>query len=389
MNIKRIFLIVLDSFGIGALPDAANYGDTGSNTLAAVENSEKLQIPCLTKMGLFGIDGTNHAKAVTKPIGAYARMAEASAGKDTTTGHWEIAGAITKRPFPTYPDGFPESVLLEFSKKTSYGVLCNKPYSGTQVIRDYGEEHLKTGKLIVYTSGDSVFQIAAHEEMVPVEKLYQICGIAREILHGEHAVGRVIARPFAGSAPDFYRTENRRDFSLKPPENMLLNHISGNGLDVISVGKIYDIFSGCGITEFVLTHNNQEGMEKTKKLLKKDFHGLCFVNLVDFDMLFGHRNDVDGYANALSEFDAWLSDFIPELNPDDMLMITADHGCDPSTPSTDHSREYTPLLIYGNAIQPVNLGTRNTFADIAKTILAIFGIAGEIAGTSFADNILK
>ncbi len=388
MDIQRIFLIVLDSFGIGAMPDAAAYKDQGSNTLRAVEQSASLHIPTLTKLGLFNIDGMTPEKRVKKPSAAFGRLAECSAGKDTTTGHWEIAGIISKKPFPIYPHGFPPEVIRAFEEKAGCRVICNQPYSGTQVIQDYGREHLNTGALIVYTSADSVFQIAAHEKLVPIEELYRDCRIAREILQGEHGVGRVIARPFTGEYPNFRRTENRRDFSLAPPENMLLNHLSNSGLDVISVGKIYDIFAGRGITKSFLTHNNQEGMDKTAELLKTDFYGLCFVNLVDFDMLYGHRNDVNGYAAALSAFDAWLGKQLPLLGPSDILMITADHGCDPSTPSTDHSREYTPLLIYGDSVLPVNLGTRQGFFHIAKTILEIFGIAAEIPGASLINQLL-
>lgn len=387
MEIKRIFLIVLDSFGIGEMPDAIHYGDAGSNTLAAVERSDKLYIPNLTRLGLFNIDGTNLRKRVERPLAAAARLAELSAGKDTTTGHWEIAGVVTDTPFPTYPHGFPKEIINALEQRTGRRILCNQPYSGTKVIRDYGEEHLKTGALIVYTSGDSVFQIAAHEDLITNVQLYDYCKIAREILQGDHAVGRVIARPFTGKLPEFRRTENRRDFSLAPPDNMLLHHLSLQGLDVLSVGKIYDIFAGRGITERFLTHNNQEGMKKTSALLEMDFHGLCFVNLVDFDMLYGHRNDVDGYAAALSSFDMWLGDALAKCRPDDLLLITADHGCDPSTPSTDHSREYVPLLVYGQGVRPVNLGTRQGFCDIAKTIEDVFHISSEIHGKSFLQEI--
>ncbi len=388
MDIRRIFLIVLDSFGIGEMPDADLYGDAGSNTLTAVEQSDKLWIPNLTRLGLFNIDGTNPQKRVSVPQAAVVRLAERSRGKDTTTGHWEIAGIVTDKPFPTYPQGFPEIIIREFENRTGHKTICNKPYSGTKVIQDYGRAHLDTGALIVYTSGDSVFQIAAHEKIISIEQLYEYCKIAREILQGEHAVGRVIARPFTGEFPNFRRTENRRDFSLAPPEDMLLNHLSSRGLDVISVGKINDIFCGCGITQKYLTHNNKEGMEKTSVLLKTDFYGLCFVNLVDFDMLYGHRNDVNGYAVALSEFDAWLGENLEKLKPEDILLITADHGCDPATPSTDHSREYTPLLIYGDRVRPANLGTREGFCDIAKTVEEIFNISSGIQGKSFMQEIL-
>ena len=324
------------------------------------------------------------------PIGAYGKCQEVSMGKDTTTGHWEMAGHISRQAFPTYPNGFPDEIIEEFKRRTGRGVLVNKPYSGTEVIKDYGEEHLKTGDLIVYTSADSVFQIAAHEEKVPLEELYEYCRIARSILTGKNAVGRVIARPFLGDSKDnFYRTKNRHDFSLVPPETML-NNLESNGYDVIAVGKIKDIFAGSGITESYHTRDNTEGMDKTMELVDKDFTGLCFVNLVDFDMIYGHRNDVDGYAKAYTSFDKWLEEFLLKLRENDVLMITADHGCDPSTPSTDHSREYVPILIYGKNVNPVNLGIRETYSDIAKTIDDMFGVfSDKIEGKSFLNEIRK
>ena len=324
------------------------------------------------------------------PIGAYGKCQEVSMGKDTTTGHWEMAGHISRQAFPTYPNGFPDEIIEEFKRRTGRGVLVNKPYSGTEVIKDYGEEHLKTGDLIVYTSADDVFQIAAHEEKVPLEELYEYCRIARSILTGKNAVGRVIARPFLGdSKGNFYRTKNRHDFSLVPPETML-NNLESNGYDVIAVGKIKDIFAGSGITESYHTRDNTEGMDKTMELVDKDFTGLCFVNLVDFDMIYGHRNDVDGYAKAYTDFDKWLEEFLPKLRENDVLMITADHGCDPSTPSTDHSREYVPILIYGKNVNPVNLGIRETYSDIAKTIDDMFGVfSDKIEGKSFLNEIKK
>ena len=370
---KRVFIIVLDSFGIGAAPDAADFGDAGANTLKSVQKSTKLNIPTMTALGLGNIDGVHCLKKATTPSAIIARVMELSRGKDTTTGHWEIAGVVSESPMPTYPNGFPAEVLEAFERKTGYGALCNLPYSGTDVIRDYGEEHIKTGKLIVYTSADSVFQIAAHEEHVPIEKLYEICRGAREILVGEHGVGRVIARPFTGEVGNFKRTENRRDFSLVPPKKTVLNVLSESGLDVIGVGKIGDIFAMAGITETYPTHSNREGMAKTLELADRDFSGLCFVNLVDFDMLFGHRQDADGYAEALSEFDAWLPSFMDKLGEDDLLMITADHGCDPSDNSTDHTREYIPLLIYGKAIEPKNLGTLSGFANIGRMACEYLG----------------
>lgn len=380
---KRVFLIVLDSVGIGEMPDAADYGDAGSNTILAASKSPYFSMPNMRKLGFFNIDGVNIGEKEENPTGAVARMTEVSKGKDTTIGHWEIAGVISNSPLPTYPNGFPEEILKEFCKKTGRGVLCNKPYSGTDVIRDYGEKHMKTGDLIVYTSADSVFQIAAHEEIVPVETLYEYCRIAREILQGEHGVGRVIARPFIGEPGNFTRTTRRHDFSLKPPKTTMLDQLSDNGFDVLSVGKIIDIFAEKGITEYVRTTGNEDGINKTLEYMKKDFNGLCFTNLVDYDMLYGHRNDVEGYAKALTYFDERLPELLAGLKEEDILMITADHGCDPSTPSTDHSREYTPLVIYGKPVQAgVNHGTRESFADIAATILTYFGIKPECAGTS-------
>lgn len=378
---KRVFLIVLDSFGIGELPDAGDYGDKGSNTLKSCFLQKEFSVPTMQKLGLFNIDGIDFGQKEEKPAAAYGRLKEASKGKDTTTGHWEICGIISEQAMPTYPDGFPKEIIDEFSRLTGRGVLCNKPYSGTKVIADYGEEHLKTGALIVYTSADSVFQIAAHESLVPPELLYEYCKIARKLLCGENAVGRVIARPFEGEPP-FRRTERRHDFSLEPPKKTLLDCLSENGLDVISVGKIYDIFAGKGIAESHPTKNNSDGMKQTSALLKKDFHGLCFVNLVDFDMIYGHRNDAAGYAKALTAFDGWLSDFLKNINDDDVVIITADHGCDPLTESTDHSREYIPLLVYGKRIKPVNLGTRKTYADIGKTVGDLFGVDCDLKGNS-------
>lgn len=383
----RVFLIVLDSFGIGELPDADEYQDLGSDTLRAVYQTEHLHIPHMKKLGLFHIDGIVYGEKEETPVGAYARMAEASKGKDTTIGHWEIAGVISPKPLPTYPGGFPPQIIEEFEKKTGRKVLCNRPYSGTDVIRDYGQEHIDTGALIVYTSADSVFQIAAHEEIVPVQELYQYCKIARALLVGDHGVGRVIARPFTGTAPNFTRTSNRHDFSLQPPKKTMLDLLKEAGKDVIAVGKINDIFAGRGITEYIRTSGNPDGIEKTIAYTKKDFDGLCFVNLVDFDMLYGHRNDADGYAKALSFFDHQLPHIVSGLQPDDVLMLTADHGCDPFTISTDHSREYTPLLITGQKVSAVNLGTRATFSDIAATVLDLFQIQyADISGESLKSK---
>ena len=370
---KRIFLVVLDSFGIGHMPDAELFGDVGANTLKTVSKSLFFDLPNLKQMGLFNIDGVDCSCGVREPEARIARLSELSKGKDTTTGHWEIAGIISKKPFPVYPDGFPESIVSEFEKKTGCKIICNKPYSGTDVIRDYGEEHLKTGKLIVYTSADSVFQIAAHEDIVSREKLYEYCKIAREILQGEHGVGRVIARPFAGECPNFYRTDGRHDFSLEPPRNMLDN-LKSKGFDVIGVGKIHDIFAGKGLTEYVYTKDNADGIEKLIEYIKSDFNGLCFVNLVDFDMKYGHRNDIDGYAKALSYFDNKLSEIKKELKDEDVLIITADHGCDPGFKGTDHTREYVPFIAYGKNIEPQNLGTISGFNFISELVFDLLGI---------------
>lgn len=390
---KRVFLVVLDSVGIGELPDADLYGDEGSDTLYAASTSQYFDMPNMRKLGLFQIDAVKDKfvkyQADTEFNGTVARLAERSKGKDTTTGHWEIAGIISEKPFPTYPNGFPEDVIKSFEEKTGRKILCNKPYSGTEVIKDYGKEHVETGALIVYTSADSVFQIAAHEEVVPVEELYRYCEIARKLLTGEHGVGRVIARPFTGTYPDYKRTSNRHDFSLVPPTSML-DQMKDNGLEVLGVGKINDIFAGKGITNTVRTHDNAEGIEKLMERTGWDFEGLCFVNLVDFDMLYGHRNDIDGYAKALTYFDEQLPKILSGLREEDILMVTADHGCDPSTPSTDHSREYIPLVVYGRNIKKgVNIGTRNSFSDIAATILEYFQIEKKVAGTSFLKDILK
>ena len=387
---KRVFLIVLDSFGIGEAPDAKDFGDEGSNTLLAVSKSLYFALPNLEKLGLFAVDGAeiDGDRQTTVPIGTYGRMTEQSKGKDTTIGHWEIAGIISEKPLPVYPKGFPEEVTAVFEQETGRKILCNRPYSGTEVIRDYGDEHVKTGALIVYTSADSVFQIAAHEDVVPPEELYRYCKIARKILTGKHGVGRVIARPFIGESGHYTRTSNRHDFSIEPPKLTMLDQLKEKGFDVIGIGKIHDIFAGKGLTEFSFTKNNEDGIEQTKEWMKKRFEGLCFVNLVDFDMLYGHRNDVDGYAKALSYFDKQLPKLLGLMQEGDILMITADHGCDPSTPSTDHSREYTPFLMYqyGQA-KGVNLKTRKTFADIGSTVLDYFGIESKIDGTSVLEDI--
>lgn len=386
---KRVFLIVLDSCGIGEMPDAAAFGDRDCHTMRRISTSSQFCADNLIKMGLGNIDGQDYLPSVSHPTAAVARLSETSAGKDTTIGHWEIAGVISRRPLPTYPDGFPASVLDAFSKATGRGVLCNKPYSGTQVITDYGQQHVETGDLIVYTSADSVFQIAAHESVVPLEQLYEYCRIARDLLRGEHGVGRVIARPFTGEQPQFTRTANRRDFSLEPPAKTLLDMVSEAGHTVWAVGKISDIFAGQGVTRCDLTHGNAEGMEMALQAVQADFEGLCFVNLVDFDMLYGHRQDVDGYAAALTAFDAWLPTFMAHMRDEDVLMITADHGCDPGDSHTDHTREYVPLFVYGNRVAPVNMGTRPTFADIAATIADYLSVPYSGAGESLLPALSK
>ena len=407
---KRIFLIVLDSFGIGEMPDAAAYGDAGANTLRSVASSTGFQMPNMEKLGLFHIDGVKDAAYIAdmqgelsnayvqaenlnaeslnaenhqEALGAYARLAESSKGKDTTIGHWEIAGICSEHPLPTYPNGFPEDVMKAFCEQTGRGYYCNLPYSGTEVIAEYGEEHMRTGDLIVYTSADSVFQIAAHEEIVPVEQLYEYCRIAREILKGEHGVGRVIARPFVGEPGNFTRTSRRHDFSILPPETTMLDQLKENGKAVIAVGKIQDIFAGKGITEYVYTSGNEDGINRTLEYLDKDFEGLCFVNLVDFDSAYGHRRDIEGYAKALSYFDARLPEILGKMREEDVLMITADHGCDPGyLATTDHTREYVPFVMYGDPVEPGNRGTKDTFAHIGATVLEYFGIKPEFEGTS-------
>lgn len=386
---KRVFLIVLDSVGAGEAPDAAAFGDVGAHTLRRISTSDRFAIPTLRSLGIGNIPGLEFLGGVDAPRGAVAKLTERSMGKDTTIGHWELAGCISPDPLPTYPNGFPSEVLDAFSEATGRGVLCNLPYSGTDVIRDFGEEHLRTGDLIVYTSADSVFQIAAHEDLLPPEELYEVCRKARALLKGKHAVGRVIARPFVGScAADFKRTANRRDFSLEPPVKTLPEAVLGAGMDSIAIGKIYDIFAGKGFSEHLVTHGNSEGMDCLLQAAKRDFTGLCFANLVDFDMLYGHRNDVDGYAAALTAFDTWLPRFLSMMKKDDMLFITADHGCDPGDESTDHTREYVPLLAVGDGITPVNLGVRSSFADLAASVSEMLGVSLATEGISFAKEIV-
>lgn len=384
---KRVFLIVLDSVGVGEMPDAAAYGDEGTNTLKAAASSPYFHVPNMAKLGLFNLDGIDWHEDEEKITGRIARMREASRGKDTTIGHWEIAGIYSPKPLPTYPNGFPKEVLDRFSQATGRGVLCNKPYSGTAVIQEYGDEHVRTGKLIVYTSADSVFQIAAHEDVVPLEELYRCCEIARQQLNGEHGVGRVIARPFTGESGHYTRTPRRHDYSLLPPGTTMLDQLAAAGKAVIGVGKIRDIFAGKGITEYVTTTGNADGIEKTLGFMKKEFDGLCFVNLVDYDMLYGHRRDIDGYARALTYFDEKLPQMLSLLGKEDILMITADHGCDPSyTKTTDHTREHTPFLMAGPGIEAGNLGTRKTFADIAATVLDHFGMEPAFTGESMLPH---
>lgn len=386
---KRIFLFVLDSCGAGAMPDSEAFGDIGVHTLRACASSPKLNIPNMVAAGLGNIDGLDFLGTVENPKGAYARLAESSMGKDTTIGHWEIAGIVSPDPLPTYPNGFPEEILEPFKAATGRGVLANAPWSGTAVIDKYGDEHVKTGDLIVYTSADSVFQIAAHEDVVPPEQLYEYCRIARKLLTGKHGVGRVIARPFVGTSGAYKRTSNRHDFSLEPPKETLLDAIKAAGLDSIAVGKIFDIFAGRGTTEHVYNTSNTNGMEHAMHYAEKDFHGLCFVNLVDFDMLYGHRRDIDGYALALNEFDQFLPGFLEKLGDEDLVMITADHGCDPSyTATTDHTREYVPLLILGKQVKPGNLGTRTGFQNIAATVAELLNVDYATEGKSFAGEIL-
>lgn len=385
---KRVFLIILDSVGIGEMPDAEKYGDKGSNTVRACSKNKNFSMPNMRKMGLFNIEGMDYKESEPEPTASFARMEEISNGKDTIIGHWEIAGIESKKPLPTYPNGFPKELIEKFENLTGKKAICNKPYSGTEVIKDYGRESVETGSLIVYTSADSVFQIAAHEEVTPKEELYKYCRIARDMLCGDHAVGRVIARPFIGGFPNYIRTTNRHDFALVPPEKTMLDFVKESGKEVIAVGKISDIFAGRGITEKILTKGNADGINKTLEVMDRNFEGLCFVNLVDFDMLYGHRNDVSGYASALTYFDFRLREICDKLRDEDILIITADHGCDPTTDSTDHSREYTPMIIYGKVIKPgVNLGTRRGFSDTGATVLEYLGIKGKNKGKSFLKEV--
>jgi len=371
---KRVFVIVLDSLGIGAAHDARDFGDEGVNTLKRISASPRFDIPNLISLGIGNIDGIDYLPK-ENGCATVARLVELSRGKDTTVGHWELMGIVSERPMPTYPDGFPREVIDEFVRLTGVpGVLANKPYSGTVVIDEFGEEHVKTGKPIVYTSADSVFQIAAHEDVIPPERLYELCRTAREMLKGEHGVGRVIARPFTGAPGSFRRTDRRRDFSLLPPAPTVLDKISEAGLDVISVGKISDIFGARGVTESNPTHGNTEGIRVSLEMMERDFNGFCFINLVDFDMLYGHRQDIDGYAAALTEFDRAIPQMLKRLTEDDCLIITADHGCDPGDDSTDHTRECIPMLMYRRGEEARNLGTIENFGMVGDTVMKLLGL---------------
>ena len=390
-RIERVILVILDSVGVGALPDAARYGDEGSDTLGNLARSVGgLQLPNLQTMGLGNIHSILGVPPASSPLAAYGRMAEQSAGKDTTIGHWEIAGLISPQALPTYPHGFPRELIAEYERRIGRKTLGNYPASGTVILEELGAEHMRTGFPIVYTSADSVFQAAAHEEIIPVEELYRLCGIARELLQGEHNVGRVIARPFLGTPGAFQRTDRRRDFSAPPPGRTLLDHVKQAGQTVWAVGKIEDIFAGQGISYAVHTHHNMDGIDKTLQAMQEVGPGLVFTNLVDFDMVYGHRNNAAGYAAALRAVDERVPELIAALRSDDVLLFTADHGCDPTTASTDHSREYVPLLVWGDAVLGgINLGTRSTFADVGATIAAWLGVAPLPAGESFAAQSRK
>jgi phosphopentomutase len=388
-------LIVLDGFGIGAAPDAGEYGDIGSNTFLSVSKSKNFSFKNLKSLGMLNIDDIANndlygLEKEAKPQASFARMQEVSRGKDTIAGHFEIAGLKLTEAFPTYPNGFSEDIIEKFEKHTGYKVVCNRPYSGTEVIKEFGEYHMKTKSLIVYTSADSVFQIAAHEDIISLQELYKCCRIAREILKNKHAVARVIARPFTGKPGKFRRTHGRHDFAFSPPSPTMLDILKENNFDIISIGKIYDIFSSQGFTAHVPTESNQDGINAIVNWTKKNFEGLCFANLVDFDMIYGHRNDVNGYAKALAEFDASIPEIISNFKKDDVLMITSDHGCDPGfLTTTDHSREYTPLIIFGENIKPnVNLGTRKGFFDISASVLDYFCIPKKLKGKSFLHKVL-
>lgn len=388
MNIGRITLLILDSVGIGELPDAKDYKDEGSNTLSnIIKTVGRLNLPNLEAMGLGLIQGVKGLEKVKNPTASYGRMAEASKGKDTAIGHWEIAGLIIDKPLPTFPDGFPKEIMDRFKKETGLAYLGNKAASGTEIIKELGEEHIRTGKPIIYTSADSVFQIAAHEDVIPPDRLYELCRAARNIADA-YNIGRVIARPFTGDRGSFKRTERRKDFSMAPPDETILDKLAAKDIPVVGIGKIGDIYGHRGLTEEIHTNNNMNGVDKTIEAMERIDKGLIFTNLVDFDMLYGHRNDATGYANALEEVDKRIPEILTLLNDQDMLIITADHGCDPTTSSTDHSREYVPLLVYGKKLRTgIDLGTRKTFADVGQTIAHIFNVKKIRNGDSFLDSI--
>jgi phosphopentomutase len=387
MSFRRIIWIVLDSVGIGEMPDAAQYGDAGSDTLGHIAQSRKLHLDNLCRLGLGNIRPLDRLPPDAAPSGSFGRCSLASPGKDTTTGHWEMAGIHLAKPFPVYPHGFPPEVMDDFERRIGRATLGNKAASGTEILNELGEEHMRTGSPIVYTSADSVFQVAAHEEVITLYELYKICETAREILRGKHEVGRVIARPFIGSPGSFTRTPNRHDYAVPPPKGMLLDKLHERGVDVFAVGKIFDVFLGRGIGDYEKTKSNADGMEKTLQAMDSLADGMIFVNLVDFDQNYGHRNDVEGYARALEAVDDWFPSLEARLRPDDLLILTADHGCDPTTPSTDHSREYVPLLVYGKRARAgVDLGTRRTLSDIGQTVAENFGTV-IATGESFLSRL--
>ena len=387
--IKRIILIILDSLGVGEMHDSLSYGDKDCNTFAnVIKNSKNIIIDNFKKLGIGNIKSLN-LEPCENPMASIGVCNELSQGKDTITGHLEISGVVTKVPLKTFPNGFTKEIIDEFESKIGRKILGNCVASGTEIIERLGEEHIKTGKPIVYTSADSVFQIAAHEEVISIEELYNMCEIAREMLVGDNLIGRVIARPFVGEVGSFKRTSNRKDYAIDPPGKTMLDYIKEDNKDVISIGKIYDIFNGFGITEKIKTVSNLDGINKTIEIMKKDFNGLLFTNLVDFDMMYGHRNDVEGYANAISEFDSKIPELLENLNEDDLLILTADHGCDPTTQGTDHTREQIPLIVYGKKMKVVDLGVRNSFSDIGKTVLDLFNIKNDLHGVSFKNDILS
>ena len=387
MKFRRVIWIVLDSVGIGEMPDAAKYGDAGSDTLGNIARQRQLHLPNFCELGLANIRTLTGLAPAAKPSGAYGKCSLASPGKDTTTGHWEMVGIHLEKPFPLFPHGFPPGVMDEFERRIGRHAIGNKAASGTEIIKELGEEHVRTGSPIVYTSADSVFQVAAHEEVIPLYELYKICETARDILRGPYEVGRVIARPFTGEPGAFMRTPNRHDYAVPPPKGMLLDQLAARDIDVYSIGKIFDVFLGRGIREYVKTKSNTDGLEKTLEAMEEVDRGMIFVNLVDFDQQYGHRNDVEGYARALEEVDRWLPEFSAKLLPGDLAIFTADHGCDPTTPSTDHSREYVPLLVYGPAVKHgVNLGTRGSLSDIGQTVAENYG-AKIAVGESFLSRL--